>query len=152
MDFFLLCGGEADGGKDSLSAAALALCVDPAALLAARMAVHISGSYNAGIAVYTFLQMFILAILAVVCRKEWKRFFPVLLGIGIAYGAYAGPFYSVLHVAPGGVEEMLSVPCSRWRGYINMTMTHWSSRSWSCSGRSFPERIWKVIGRRCLIL
>lgn len=57
-----------------------------------------------------YIVLFTLVVLTIVCRKEWRRIFPVLLGIGIAYGAYIGPFYSVLHVSGGGVEEMLSVP------------------------------------------
>lgn len=57
-----------------------------------------------------YIVLFTLAILAVVCRKKWKKLLPVLLGIGILYGAYVGPLYSVLHVTPGGVEEKLSVP------------------------------------------
>lgn len=43
-------------------------------------------------------------------RKYWRRLLPILLAVCIAYGIYTGPFYHVLHVAPGGIEEMLSVP------------------------------------------
>lgn len=57
-----------------------------------------------------YIVMFTLVVLTIAFRKEWRRILPVLLGIGIAYGAYIGPFYSVLHVSGGGVEEMLSVP------------------------------------------
>lgn len=57
-----------------------------------------------------YIVLFTFVVLTVVCRKEWKRIFPVLLGISIAYGSYVGPVYIVLHVSGGGVEEMLSVP------------------------------------------
>lgn len=39
-----------------------------------------------------------------------KKWLMVLAGIMLLYGAYVGPFYHVLDVTPGGVEEMLSVP------------------------------------------
>lgn len=57
-----------------------------------------------------YIVLFTLAVLLAVCRKQWKRLAVVLLGVGILYGAYVGPLYSALHVLPGGVEEMLSVP------------------------------------------
>jgi len=57
-----------------------------------------------------YIVVFTLMAAAFSCKKYWKKFLPLLLGIGIAYGIYAGPFYGMLHVTPGGIEEMLSVP------------------------------------------
>ncbi len=44
------------------------------------------------------------------CRKHWRKFLPLLCGIGAAYGLYALAIYGALGVEKGGVEEMLSVP------------------------------------------
>ncbi len=57
-----------------------------------------------------YIALFTLVILVAVCRKQWKRPFAVLSVAVALYGAYVGPLYSLLHVAPGGVEEMFSVP------------------------------------------
>lgn len=43
-------------------------------------------------------------------KKYRKKIGLVLLGICVAYGMYIGPFYGMLDVARGGIEEMLSVP------------------------------------------
>ena len=51
-----------------------------------------------------------LVIAAFCCGKYRKKFLPILLFICIAYGIYTGPVYHMLHVTPGGIEEMLSVP------------------------------------------
>lgn len=57
-----------------------------------------------------YIVLFTLVALVAVCRRRWKRPLAVLFSVGILYGAYVGPLYSVLHVIPGGVEEMFSVP------------------------------------------
>lgn len=57
-----------------------------------------------------YIVVAVLVCMIFVCKKYGKQLLPVLLGIGVAYGVYAGPFYSMLHVELGGVEEMLSVP------------------------------------------
>lgn len=57
-----------------------------------------------------YIVVVMLVFMAFACKNYWKKFLPLLLGIGIAYGLYAGPFYSVLHVEKGGIQEMLSVP------------------------------------------
>ena len=44
------------------------------------------------------------------CRKYWRKLLPVVTLVCVAYGIYTGPFYQLLHVTPGGIEEMLSVP------------------------------------------
>lgn len=51
-----------------------------------------------------------LVITGICCRKYWKKFLPILLFVCVAYGIYTGPVYHMLHVTPGGIEEMLSVP------------------------------------------
>jgi len=43
-------------------------------------------------------------------KRFGKQWLMVLAGILLLYGTYVGPFYRVLDVTPGGVEEMLSVP------------------------------------------
>lgn len=61
---------------------------------------------------YIVLAMLIL--LGFAGRKDWKKHGKkpglMLVGILLPYLLYTGPFYSMLHVASGGVEEMLSVP------------------------------------------
>ena len=57
-----------------------------------------------------YIVVFTLAVAAVCCKKYWKKFLPILLSVCIAYGIYTGPVYRMLHVTPGGIEEMLSVP------------------------------------------
>lgn len=57
-----------------------------------------------------YIVVITLAVMAFGCGKYRKKFAAVLLAVGLAYGIYAGPFYSALHVTPGGIEEMLSVP------------------------------------------
>lgn len=57
-----------------------------------------------------YIVVVVLVCMIFVCKDYWKKFLPLLMGIGIAYGIYVGPFYSMFHVAKGGVEEMFSVP------------------------------------------
>lgn len=45
-----------------------------------------------------------------ILRKYGKQLLQILAGIFIPYLIYVGPFYSLLGVTPGGMEEMLSVP------------------------------------------
>lgn len=49
-------------------------------------------------------------VLVILMRKQWKRFLILLLIVFTVYGLYTGPFYKILHVAPGGKQEMLTVP------------------------------------------
>ncbi len=61
-----------------------------------------------------YIALIICICMLAACRKE-KREYRIKLalvfaGILAAYGLYTGPFYSILSVKPGGVEEMLSVP------------------------------------------
>ncbi len=43
-------------------------------------------------------------------RHAWKKFL-LVFGAGIlTYAVYVGPFYQMLSVTPGGIQEMLSVP------------------------------------------
>lgn len=58
--------------------------------------------------VYIILGM--LVFMGVSCRKYWKKALLLLVGILLPYFLYTGIGYRVLHVEPGGVEEMLSVP------------------------------------------
>lgn len=48
--------------------------------------------------------------LLAVCRKHIGKYFCMLAVIGILYALYVGPFYGMLQVTPGGMQEMLSVP------------------------------------------
>lgn len=57
-----------------------------------------------------FIAAAVLVVVIAGCRKYWRKLLPILLVICIAYGIYTGPVYQMLHVAPGGIEEMLSVP------------------------------------------
>jgi hypothetical protein len=61
-----------------------------------------------------YIVLVMLVILAFLCRKDWKKAAKKLsmmfLGIILPYLLYIGPFYSLLGVTSGGVEEMLSVP------------------------------------------
>lgn len=61
-----------------------------------------------------YIVLGMLAVLAVSCRRDWKRCWRklavMLVGILLPYLLYVGPFYSLLRVTQGGVEEMLSVP------------------------------------------
>lgn len=57
-----------------------------------------------------YIVLVTLAAVVVGYRRYWKKFLPVLLGIGLAYAGYVGPCYSALHVTGGSVAEMLSVP------------------------------------------
>lgn len=43
-------------------------------------------------------------------RRMERGFAAMLAGVAIFYTLYVGPFYALLNVTPGGVEEMLSVP------------------------------------------
>lgn len=49
-------------------------------------------------------------VLAILMRKQWKRFLMILFIVFVVYGLYTGPFYKILHVTPGGKQEMLTVP------------------------------------------
>lgn len=78
----------------------------------------------AGFAAVTFFTMTLrnngLYIALIVCflmlcscvraRKEIRNFVAVWAIVLAVYGVYTGPVYQALDVAPGGVEEMLSVP------------------------------------------
>lgn len=44
------------------------------------------------------------------CRKHLKALLCIYVPIILLYLVYVGPFYSLLNVTPGGIEEMLSVP------------------------------------------
>lgn len=61
-----------------------------------------------------YIVLVMLVIMAFSCIREWKRLsvrlLVVLAGILVPYLCYVGPFYHMLRVTPGGVEEMLSVP------------------------------------------
>jgi len=61
-----------------------------------------------------YIALAMLAILGLVCRKDWKKYWKRLMfvaaGILLPYLLYVGPVYALLKVTPGGVEEMLSVP------------------------------------------
>lgn len=61
-----------------------------------------------------YIVVIVLLVMAVNMLRRQKRlekgFLAMLAGVAILYGIYVGPFYSVLGVTPGGIEEMLSVP------------------------------------------
>ena len=57
-----------------------------------------------------YIVLVTLVVLTWVCRHYFRRILPVLLGLGLVYGIYVGPFYSALNVTGGSVAEMLSVP------------------------------------------
>lgn len=54
--------------------------------------------------------LLMLPVLFFFCGKFRRRFILPAAGILMLYGFYAGPVYQMLSVAPGGIEEMLSVP------------------------------------------
>lgn len=49
-------------------------------------------------------------ILLPLCRKYFIKYIRVLAVTGILYFIYIGPFYNIVQVSPGGLQEMLSVP------------------------------------------
>ncbi len=51
-----------------------------------------------------------LVFLLPLCRRHFGRYFGILAVIGGLYALYVGPFYNMLQVTPGGMQEMLSVP------------------------------------------
>ncbi len=57
-----------------------------------------------------YIVLLLLTLLFFLCRRYWKRYILLVLGILALYGIYAGPACSALRVTPGGIEEMLSVP------------------------------------------
>ncbi len=61
-----------------------------------------------------YVVLIVCAVMAVSCIRSKERLcrkIPVMMaGVLVVYGIYTGPFYSALHVTPGGVQEMLSVP------------------------------------------
>ena len=57
-----------------------------------------------------YVVLLLLLILFCYCKKERKPFGILAAGILLPYLLYAYPFQAVMHVAPGGVEEKLSVP------------------------------------------
>ncbi len=57
-----------------------------------------------------YIVLLLLALLLFFCRKYWKRYVLLALGILLLYGIYVGPVYRIFSVSPGGIEEMLSVP------------------------------------------
>jgi len=77
-----------------------------------------------------YIVLVMIGVLAFACRRDWKaqakRLGIMLAGILFSYLLYTGPFYAVLQVTPGGVEEMLSVPLQQmarvWR-YDSETLT-----------------------------
>ena len=57
-----------------------------------------------------YIVMLTLLIIMFLCRKNIKRYLLNCVIIIAIYTFYTGPFYDVLNVADGGIEEMLSVP------------------------------------------
>lgn len=56
---------------------------------------------------------------AVAYRKYWKQVIPVFLCVVIFYqGIYIGCILPALHVAPGGVQEALSIPFQQTARYV----------------------------------
>lgn len=62
------------------------------------------------------LYIVVITLLVVVAIELWqnkrleKGLLAMMAGVAIFYGIYTGPFYSLLNVTPGGIEEALSVP------------------------------------------
>lgn len=57
-----------------------------------------------------YAMLIFIPMLVVLMRHQWKRFLLLILGVFIIYGLYKGPFYAIFQVAPGGKQEMLTVP------------------------------------------
>lgn len=57
-----------------------------------------------------YIVLVTLAVTVFVCRKELKKYLIMCMVVAGVYLLYTGPFYSLLHVSAGGIEEMLSVP------------------------------------------
>ncbi len=51
-----------------------------------------------------------LVLLFPLCWRYVKKYLGLVAAIVLIYAVYVGPFYSMLQVTPGGVQEMLSVP------------------------------------------
>lgn len=66
-----------------------------------------------------YIVIVMLAVMLVSCKSYWKKFMLLLLPIAICYGIYIGPFYRLLSVTPGGVQEMLSVPIQQMARVYN---------------------------------
>ena len=92
------------------------------------------------IVVFTLLVMFILELRR---RKRPERgFLAMLTGIAILYGLYVGPFYSILNVAPGGVEEMLSVPLQQMARVHKYNYDSLEQQDLELLYRVIPEENW----------
>lgn len=57
-----------------------------------------------------YIVLITLAVTAFMCRKNLKKYLLLCTAVAAVYLLYVGPFYNVLQVEAGGVEEMLSVP------------------------------------------
>lgn len=57
-----------------------------------------------------YIVLIVLAIFLILSKREHKRAVFMVSAIAVCYALYVGPCYQALGVAPGGVEEMLSVP------------------------------------------
>lgn len=57
------------------------------------------------------ITLFVMAVMELRRQRYLKKgFLAMLAGVAILYGLYVGPFYGLLNVTPGGIEEMMSVP------------------------------------------
>lgn len=65
---------------------------------------------NNGVYIVLFTLVVLIFVCRKTCRKYPKNWILFLLVILVPYLLYTGPVYGALDVAPGGVEEMLSVP------------------------------------------
>lgn len=57
-----------------------------------------------------YVVLIMLAVFFFQNRKYIKRYVLIVMGIFLCYVVYAGPFYKIVDVEPGGIQEMLSVP------------------------------------------
>lgn len=57
-----------------------------------------------------YVVIIILALMCIIFRKQWKQLLPLFACIVAVYFVYTGPFYSLLNVKAGGIQEMFSVP------------------------------------------
>jgi len=78
------------------------------------------------------------------CRKSFKKYLVLCAAIVAIYGVYVGPFYSVLHVTPGGVQELLSVPLQQLARVYHYEIDSFSEEEINYLHEIVPKENWEL--------
>lgn len=78
-----------------------------------------------------------------ICRTMWKKLLPYCAIIIGVYWLYVGPFYQVLGVTAGGVEEMLSVPLQQIARVYNYEEEAFSEEELEYLHKLVPQDCWE---------